>query len=159
MDDAEADFHRMADIYRWVYAGKHYYIGIAESNLAEVYVEKKNYKEGERLFSRSPQYVCPNPSVRPPASGNRAGQARARDSPATPYSAAESESRAGYELLMKTDQPAGELAQQGADRSRRRIRCTEQTGAGCQVSGGGNRLVAEAGKSRKQEVSQTSKIN
>ena len=84
LDDAEADFHRMADIYRSVYAGKHYYIGIAESNLAEVYVEKKNYKEGERLFSRSPQYVCPNPSVRPPASGNRAGQARARDSPAAP---------------------------------------------------------------------------
>jgi len=50
LDDAEADFHRMADIYRWVYAGKHYYIGIAESNLADVYVEKKNYKEGERLF-------------------------------------------------------------------------------------------------------------
>src|SRR5438034_9898873 len=84
VDDAEADFHRMADIYRWVYAGKHYYIGIAESNLAEVYVEKKNYKEGERLFSRSPQYVCPNPSVRPPASGNRADQARRRPSPATP---------------------------------------------------------------------------
>ena len=50
LDDAEADFHRMADIYRSVYAGKHYYIGIAESNLADVYVEKKNYKEGERLF-------------------------------------------------------------------------------------------------------------
>ena len=43
MDDAEADFHRMADIYRSVYAGKHYYIGIAESNLADVYVEKRNY--------------------------------------------------------------------------------------------------------------------
>ena len=43
VDDAEADFHRMADIYRSVYAGKHYYIGIAESNLADVYVEKRNY--------------------------------------------------------------------------------------------------------------------
>ncbi len=43
LDDAEADFHRMADIYRSVYAGKHYYIGIAESNLADVYVEKRNY--------------------------------------------------------------------------------------------------------------------
>ena len=132
MDDAEADFHRMADIYRSVYAGKHYYIGIAESNLADVYVEKKNYKEGERLFSRSPQYVCPNPS----------GRAILRQHH---YSEAESESRAGYELLMKTDQPAGELAYQGAHRSRRRIRCTEQTRAGCEVSGGGNRLVAEAG--------------
>ena len=53
----------MADIYRSVYAGKHYYIGIAESNLAEVYVEKKNYKEGEGgtpVFAK-PSVCMPKP--------------------------------------------------------------------------------------------------
>src|SRR5438094_8230386 len=58
LDDAEADFHRMADIYRSVYAGKRYYIGIAESNLADVYVEKRNYEEllrGGTPVSRSAQ--------------------------------------------------------------------------------------------------------
>src|SRR5206468_10592727 len=87
LDDAEADFHRMADIYRSVYAGKRYYIGIAESNLADVYVEKRNYEEllrGGTPVSRSAQHVCSNPSGRASASGNRAGQVRPCDSPATP---------------------------------------------------------------------------
>jgi serine/threonine-protein kinase len=34
VDDAEADFSRMAEIYRTVYAGKHYYIGVALSRRA-----------------------------------------------------------------------------------------------------------------------------
>ena len=40
----------MADIYKSVYAGKHYYIGIAVSNLAGVYIDRKNYGEAERLY-------------------------------------------------------------------------------------------------------------
>jgi serine/threonine-protein kinase len=50
VDDAEADFSRMAEIYRTVYAGKHYYIGVALCNLAGVYVEKKQYNRAVALF-------------------------------------------------------------------------------------------------------------
>jgi hypothetical protein len=40
----------MADIYRQIYHDKHYLIGIALSNLANVYVEKKQYAVADSLF-------------------------------------------------------------------------------------------------------------
>src|SRR6266550_7113111 len=106
----------MADIYRWVYAGKHYYIGIAESNLAEVYIEKKNYKEGERLFREALSMYAQTL----PAEHQLVGIARVRLGRAIlrqrRYSAAESEIRAGYELLMKqTNPPANWLSNARTD--------------------------------------------
>jgi serine/threonine-protein kinase len=38
LDKAEAHFSRMASIYRSVYGEKHYLLGIAQSNLASVYM-------------------------------------------------------------------------------------------------------------------------
>jgi hypothetical protein len=46
----EADFSRVVDIYRSVYGEKHYQIGLAESNLGGVYVERKEYARAELLF-------------------------------------------------------------------------------------------------------------
>jgi tetratricopeptide (TPR) repeat protein len=121
LDDAEADFHRMADIYRSVYTGKHYYIGIAESNLADVYVEKKNYKEGERLFREALSMYGQSMYAQTLPPGHQlVGIARVRLGRAIlrqrRYSEAESESRAGYELLMKqTNPPANWLSKARTD--------------------------------------------
>ena len=106
----------MADIYRAVYASKHYYIGIAESNLADVYVEKKNYKEGERLFRDALSMYAQTL----PAEHQLVGIVRVRLGRAIlrqrRYSEAESESRAGYELLMKqTSPPANWLSKAHTD--------------------------------------------
>ena len=106
----------MADICRSVYAGEHYCIGIAESNLADVYVEKKNYKEGERLFREALSMYA---QTLPPGH-QLVGIARVRLGRAIlrqrRYSEAESESRAGYELLMKqTSPPANWLSKARTD--------------------------------------------
>jgi serine/threonine-protein kinase len=50
LDEAEADFRRMADIYKTVYKDKHYLIGVALSNLAGVYKDRKRYAEAEGIF-------------------------------------------------------------------------------------------------------------
>src|ERR1035438_5998416 len=54
-DEAETDFRREADIYRKVYDGKHYYIGVALSNQAGVYVDKKQYDRAEPIFREALQ--------------------------------------------------------------------------------------------------------
>lgn len=41
-DDAEAAFRRMAAIYRQTYPDGHYLVGIAVSNLASVYLARKD---------------------------------------------------------------------------------------------------------------------
>lgn len=55
LDDAEAHFGRMLEIYRTVYNHHHYLIGIALSNLANVSTQKKNYARAEQLFREALQ--------------------------------------------------------------------------------------------------------
>ena len=91
----------MAEIYRSIYAGKHYYIGIALSNLAGVWVDRKNYGEAERLFREALQLY----SETLPAGHLNVGIARVRLGHALVldhrYPDAEPESLAGYEILTK----------------------------------------------------------
>ena len=108
----------MADIYRQIYAGKHYYIGIALSNLAGVYVDQKQYAKGESLFREALQMYA---ETLPP-DHQLVGIARARLGRALlqqhRYADAETESRAGYEILSKqTTPPAQWLNRTRADLS------------------------------------------
>jgi serine/threonine-protein kinase len=50
LDDAEAAYARMVDIYRTAYQDYHYLIGTATSNLANVFMERKQYPRAEELF-------------------------------------------------------------------------------------------------------------
>jgi eukaryotic-like serine/threonine-protein kinase len=101
LNEAEADFSRMADIYKSVYAGKHYYIGIAVSNLAGVYIDRKNYGEAERLYREA---IAMYKQTLSPEHLN-VGIARIRLGHALVLEQrlhdAETESRSGYEILMK----------------------------------------------------------
>jgi tetratricopeptide (TPR) repeat protein len=50
LDDAEAHFRRMAQIYITVHKDKHYVIGVALSNLAGVMKDRKRYDVAANLF-------------------------------------------------------------------------------------------------------------
>jgi hypothetical protein len=52
-DDAERHFRRIGEIYRSVYGNKHYLVGIAESNLAGVYISRRDFTTAEKMY-RSP---------------------------------------------------------------------------------------------------------
>lgn len=101
LNEAEANFSRMADIYKSVYAGKHYYIGIAFSNLAGVYIDRKNYSEAERLYREA--IAIYNQTLSP--EHLNVGIARIRLGHVLVLEQrlheAETESRSGYEILMK----------------------------------------------------------
>jgi eukaryotic-like serine/threonine-protein kinase len=101
LNEAEADFSRMADIYKSVYAGKHYYIGIALSNLAGVYIDRRNYGEAERLYREAIAIYKQTLS----SDHLNVGIARIRLGHALVLEQrlhdAETESRSGYEILMK----------------------------------------------------------
>lgn len=111
LNEAEADFTRMAEIYRSVYAGKHYYIGIALSNLAGVYVERKDYSLAERLFREAIQVYA---ETLPPGHLN-VGIARVRLGHTLVlerrYQDSETESLAGFEILMKQPSAPGRWLQ------------------------------------------------
>lgn len=101
LDEADADFSRMAEIYKSVYAGKHYYIGIALSNLGGVYVDRKNYVGAEQLYRESLRIYA----ITLPPDHLNVGIARVRLGHALVlqrrFRAAETESRSGYDILMK----------------------------------------------------------
>jgi serine/threonine-protein kinase len=106
LDEAETDFTRMAEIYRSVYNGKHYYIGVALGNLASVYMDRKQYVRAEQLFREAlQQYAGTLPAEHENVGVGRIslGRALLRQSR---FSEAESESRAGYEILLKQSNPS-----------------------------------------------------
>jgi len=106
LDEAEAAFTRMADVYQSVYGAKHYLIGIAISNLASVYVARQEFTRAEPLYrqaialyeeTQSPQHM--NTGIGRIKLGRAlVGQAR--------YDEAEVEILAGYEILTKQTSPS-----------------------------------------------------
>jgi len=105
LEEAEADFSRMAAIYREVYKGKHYYIGVALANRAGVYMEKKEYARAAGLFREALQLYSETLPAEHPTAGIgriRLGRALLRQGR---HAEAESETLAGYKILMKQASP------------------------------------------------------
>jgi serine/threonine protein kinase/tetratricopeptide (TPR) repeat protein len=107
LDEAEAELSRTVEIYKSIYAGKHYYIGVALSNLAGVLVDRKEYGRAEKLYQEALQIYS---KTLAPDHQNvgiahvRLGRALLRD---RRYVEAESESRTGYDTLIKQTNPPG----------------------------------------------------
>jgi tetratricopeptide (TPR) repeat protein len=106
LDAAESSFSRMVDIYRKAYNDKHYLIGIAMSNLASVYVQRRDYVKAERLYREvMARYV----GVLEPDHINvgitriKLGRALLRQKR---WAEAAAESNAGYDILSKQSDPA-----------------------------------------------------
>ena len=105
LDEAEADFRRMLDIYKSVYHDQHYLIGIAVSNLASVEMERKNFGRAEQLSREAVRRFTETQSAEHLNTGIariKLGRAlrRAR------YQEAEGETLAGYRILSKQVSPS-----------------------------------------------------
>ena len=105
LDEASADFGRMADIYEKVHHGKHYVIGVALSNLADVEQRRGRPERAQELFRRVlALYREVLPEDHP-----LQGIARVRFGHvllgAGQPGDAEAQSRAGYEVLLRRSDP------------------------------------------------------
>ncbi len=105
LDEAEADFRRQAAIYKSVYGEKNQQLAAAIVNLASVYADRKDYAQAEQLYRDALKLYS---EVLPPGHLNiaiarvRLGTALLRD---RRYADAETESIAGYDLLLKQSTP------------------------------------------------------
>jgi len=105
LDEAEARFRRMAGVHREVYKDKHYYIGVALSNLAGVYQEKKEYVQAEQLFRDVLRRYAETPAADHQLVGIERIRLGRQLALQRRYAEVESESLAGYEILMKQTSP------------------------------------------------------
>jgi len=106
LDEAEARFQRAADIYRAVYGDHHYLVAIALSNVAGITYDKKDYPRAEQLFRdviRRYKETLPADNVNLAIAHIKLGRALLRDNH---YKDAESETLAGYEILIKQSSPS-----------------------------------------------------
>jgi serine/threonine-protein kinase len=104
--EAAARFSRMAEIYKSAYGERHYLYGLALSNLASVYLAEKDYGRAERMFR---QVIACYAATLSPTHQFRAiaeiklGRALTGEKR---YAEAESETLAGYNMLLKQTSPA-----------------------------------------------------
>jgi serine/threonine-protein kinase len=100
LDEAEADFIRMAEIYRGVY-GDHQFTGQALANLGSVYQKKEQYTRAERLFRDALQIyarVLPSGHLNTAIAEVKLGRALVSQNR---FREAEEHTLAGYSVLTK----------------------------------------------------------
>jgi serine/threonine protein kinase len=104
-DAAEQYFSRMVDIYRQVYGEHHYLFAVAVSNLGSVYSSRQEWPRAEKIYRQ----VIPIFTESQSANHINTGIARIKLGRAllrqNRYAEAESETRAGYEILIKQMDP------------------------------------------------------
>jgi serine/threonine-protein kinase len=104
-DAAEQYFSRMADIYRAVYGEHHYLMATALSNLASVYMKRNQWARAEKIYRQ----VVPLYTETLSANHINTGIARIKLGRCLlhqqEYAEAATESRAGYEILVKQMAP------------------------------------------------------
>jgi len=106
LDAAEVQFRRAADIYRTVYGDHHYLVAIALANLASIYMDKKEYPRAEQLFRdvvRRYKETLPADNINLGIVQVKLGRTLLREKH---YADAESETLAGYEILIKQSSPS-----------------------------------------------------
>jgi len=105
-DAAEPRFRRMVDIYRAVYNNHHYLIAIALSNLAGVYVGRKEYPRAEQFYRDAIQVFAdtlPAGHLNMGIARIKLGRALVRE---LRFQEAESELLSGYAILSKQANPS-----------------------------------------------------
>jgi serine/threonine-protein kinase len=102
---AEPYFTRMAEIYRAIYGEHHYLLGIALSNLAGVYAGRQEWPRAEKLFRQAVGLFTETQSANHVNTGiarTKLGKVLLHE---RRYTEAETESRAGYDILIKQMSP------------------------------------------------------
>lgn len=100
-DSAAKYFSRMLDIYHTIYGQRHYLVGIALSNLAGAYAGKQDWSHAENLFRQAIQIFTETQSAQHINTGiarTKLGRTLLRQ---RRYAEAETESHAGYDILIK----------------------------------------------------------
>jgi eukaryotic-like serine/threonine-protein kinase len=103
--DAERDFTQMASIYRSIYGEDHYLFATALSNLASVYTAQKEWARAEKIFRQVVSIYTETLSADHINTGIariKLGRTLLRQQR---YREAETETRAGYEILVKKMDP------------------------------------------------------
>jgi eukaryotic-like serine/threonine-protein kinase len=106
LDEAEADFRRMEAIYREVYHGRHYLVGIALSNLGSVSMKREQYVRAESEYRAAVEMFTQTLSPDHLNTGIariKLGRALLRQKR---YAEAERESRGGYDILNHQTDPS-----------------------------------------------------
>jgi serine/threonine-protein kinase len=106
LDEAEVRFRRAVDIYRTVYGDHHYLVAIALSNVAGIYMDKKDYPRAEELFRdvvRRYAETLPADNVNTAIAHIKLGRTLLRQNR---YKDAEPETLAGYEVLTRQSSPS-----------------------------------------------------
>jgi serine/threonine-protein kinase len=105
-DQAETQFTRVAEIYRSLYGDHHYLVAIALSNVAYVYLNKKEYPRAEKLFrdvvGRFTETLSAD-NVNTGIARIKLGRTLLRENR---YEDASVETLAGYQILSKQTNPA-----------------------------------------------------
>ena len=105
-DEAETNFRRMLSIYTATYGDNHYLIALATSNLASAFMGRRDFSGAEKLYRDAIRRYA---STQGPEHLNtgiariKLGRSLLRQSR---FEEAQSESRAGYDILIKQANPA-----------------------------------------------------
>jgi len=105
-DEARGRFQQAADIYRTVYGDHHYLVAIALSNVADTYLHEKDYPSAEERFRdviRRFKETLPADNVNLGIADLKLGRTLLRQNR---FKDAESETMAGYEILIKQSSPS-----------------------------------------------------
>jgi tetratricopeptide (TPR) repeat protein len=104
-DEAASRFSRMVEIYKSAYGERHYLYGLALANLASVYLARNEFARAEQMFRKViacyAQTLAPNHQFRAIAQ-IKLGRALTGE---RRYAEAESETLAGYNILLKQSSP------------------------------------------------------
>jgi serine/threonine-protein kinase len=106
LEEAEPRFRRMVDIYKKAYGDKHYLVALSLSNLASVYLNRKDYRGAEALYreaiARYGQTLAPD-HLYVGIARIKLGRVLVREQR---YQEAETDTLAGYSILMKQASPS-----------------------------------------------------
>ncbi len=137
MRGAEGDYRRMLSIYDSVYGRKHYLYALAQANLASVYAAEERWPDAEALFRKAVALF----DETLPAGHGQTAVARIKLGHALTKLGRWAEARegphGGLQHALDADQPHGELADDGAEGPRHRVRRARRAGRGRALPGGG----------------------
>jgi serine/threonine-protein kinase len=111
LDEAEASFQRVVEIYKAAYGDRHYRVALALSNLASVYLNRKEYPRAEALYREAiARYgqTLPAEHSYVGIAQIKLGRVLVREKR---YQEAEPHSLAGYGIVMKQASPSVVWAQ------------------------------------------------
>jgi serine/threonine-protein kinase len=106
LDDAEAAYRRMVEIYRKAYPDGHYLVGIALSNLASVHMARRENARAEQLFREALavyEATLPADHTNTAIARIKLGRSLLRQQR---YADAERATAAGYAILARQADPA-----------------------------------------------------